>query len=293
MKSGKSIYIVDDDEDDRTMIREALEEIVDKVHVQELRSGHDLINLLDSKAADLLPKLILMDMNMPSMNGLEALSKIRSRAERSHIPVIMFSTSSNQQLINSAYQQGINAYLTKPDSYLDYTLIAEAINVCFLNNGPSPLATKSHIRSFVHQSVLVIEDSADHWDLMQRTLNQIMPQANLIYINNTKSTLDFLESGWLTMAAPLKLIILDLYMPTCQNGLDLLDQIKRFLTDNHLSYVPIIIFSASDHSDDITNCYQHQANIYMVKPLNMSETIAHFRNLNHFIWNGSKGPRKN
>lgn len=288
MKSGRPIYVVDDDEDDRMMMRGALEEVIDKVHVVDVANGYDLIKMLDTQEADLLPKLILMDMNMPSMNGLEALLLVRSIAKRKHIPVVMLSTSSNPQLINNAYQQGINAYVTKPDSYLDYTLIAEAINVCFLNNKPSLPKTKKIPRSFRNQSILVIEDNENYWELMQDLLKQCMPGANLMYKSSTESALDFLESGWLTMSAPLKLILLDLYMPTRQHGLDLLDKIKQFLKDNNLLHVPIIVLSASDHFNDITDSYQHQANIYIVKPLDISEMIMHFNNLNLFIWNGSK-----
>jgi CheY-like chemotaxis protein len=266
----------------------ALEEIINKVHVMEFRSGYDLMNLLDHQEPDLLPKLILMDMNMPSMSGLEALALVRSRSETKHIPIIIVSTSSNQQLINIAYQQGINAYLTKPNSYSDYNLIAEAISVCFLNNGPSLGEIENVGRSFRNESILVIEDNPDHWEIMQFTLNQCMPATNMLHLNDTESTLNFLEVGWLKLAAPLKLIILDLYLPTRRHGLDLLDQIRQFLTDHYLFKVLVIIFSGSDHQDDINNCYQHQANIYIVKPIDLSETIAYFHNLSLFVWNGDK-----
>lgn len=293
MKSARSIYIVDDDEDDRMMMRSALEDIIEKVHIVEVRGGYDLISLLDSATEDQHPKLILMDMNMPRMSGLEALSRVRSRSDLRHIPVIMISTSSNKQQISNAYQQGINAYVTKPVSILDYTFIAEAINVCFLNNDPSLAEVKTHLRSFRNQSVLVIEDNEEHWELMHFSLNKSMPGANLIHMKDAGSTLDFLETGWQTAINPLKLILLDLYLPTRQHGLNLLDEIKTFLSDNHLSSVPVIIFSGSDHYEDIKNCYRQQANIYIVKPLNMQDTIAYFKNLNLFIWNGNMLSGKN
>lgn len=287
MKSERSIYIVDDDEDDRMIMRAALEEIVENVHIVEVRSGHDLINLLDSENEDKQPKLILMDMNMPRMSGLEALSLVRSRLDRRHIPVIMISTSSNQQQISNAYQQGINAYVTKPVSISEYAFIAEAINVCFLNNDPSLGEVKNHIRSFRNKSILVIEDNQDQWDLMHVSLKQSMPDANLLHIKDIESTLDFLKSDWQTAVAPVRMILLDLYLPTREHGLILLDHIRKFLNDNHFSSVPIIIFSGSDHNDDIKTCYRHHANIYIVKPNNMKKTFAYFQNLNLLIRNSN------
>ncbi|WP_338185938.1 response regulator, partial [Jatrophihabitans sp.] len=266
------------------IMRAALEEIVENVHIVEVRSGHDLISLLDSEGEDQQPKLILMDMNMPRMSGLEALFLVRSRLERKHIPIIMISTSSNQQQISSAYQQGINAYVTKPVSIAEYTLIAEAINVCFLNNAPSLDEVKNYVRNFSNKSILVIEDNQDHWELMRLTLKQSMPEANLLHMKDIQSTLNFLKSDWQTAMAPLRMILLDLYLPTREHGLILLDHLREFLNDRHLSSVPIIVFSGSDYYDDIKTCYRHQANIYIVKPTNMKKTTAYYQNINLLHW---------
>lgn len=139
-------------------------------------------------------------------------------------------------------------------------------------------------QSFHTKSILVVEDDADHWQLMQIALKQSMPKAEVVRMKDSETTLDFLANGWMALAQHPQLILLDLYLPSREMGLDLLEKIRAFLVDNHLSTIPIIIFSSSTHQDDIKACYQRQANAYMVKPFDLKDSITYFKSLNQFIW---------
>lgn len=220
---------------------------------------------------------------MPRMNGLETLAHIRSRPNSEHIPVLMLSTSSEQYFVKNAYNLGVNAYLKKPVTFSDYTYMAESVNVCFLNSYPLKDGL-SLTKSFHTESILVVEDNADQWMLMNFALKQSMPNAKVTRMKDTESTLNFLATGWHDMKQHPQLILLDLYIPDRQQGLDLLEKVRAFLVDNRLATLPIIIFSNSNHQDDIKACYALQANAYMVKPFDLNESISYFKTLNQFIW---------
>lgn len=284
MKSAKIVYLVDDDDDDRLLIREALEQVIDQVKIIEATDGRHLLDLLAARVEETEPILILLDINMPKMNGLETLAHLRSNSGSEHIPVLMLSTSSDQYYVKNAYNLGVNAYLKKPISINDYTYMAESVNVCFLNSYPSLKNGLVLTKSFHTTSILVIEDDADHWQLMQYALKQSMPKASVVRMKDSETAMHFLENGWPLMPIRPQLILLDLYLPTRQQGLDLLEKVRIFLVKNSLSTLPIIIFSNSDHQDDIRACYQRQANAYMVKPFHLQDSITYFKTLNQFIW---------
>jgi CheY-like chemotaxis protein len=67
-----------------------------------------------------LPRLILLDINMPRMDGFEVLKKIKNDPDLKAIPVIMLSTSARDEEITRGYELGANAYLTKPISFGDF-----------------------------------------------------------------------------------------------------------------------------------------------------------------------------
>lgn len=131
MKNAKTVYLVDDDEDDRLLIREALEQVISQVTIIEAADGRDLLDMLYNRADYTEAVLILLDINMPRMNGLETLAQLQSHASSEHIPVLILSTSSDQYYVKNAYNLGVNAYLKKPTSITDYTYMAESVNVCF------------------------------------------------------------------------------------------------------------------------------------------------------------------
>ncbi|MBC8154738.1 MAG: response regulator [Bacteroidetes bacterium] len=130
------VMLVDDDEDDRFFIREALEKAVQHVTVVEAEDGEALLNLLhdsDQQKVDEAVSVILLDMNMPRLNGLETVAAIRANPFLAHIPAVMISTTAQPELVADAYAKGINSFIKKPSSYADFGRIAEAIRVCFLD----------------------------------------------------------------------------------------------------------------------------------------------------------------
>lgn len=110
------IYLVDDDQEDRMLFRESLDEIEIPVQVHEFDNGVTLIDtLLNPNHA--LPDAIYLDMNMPLMNGEECIDDIRSENIFSQIPIIIYSTYVDEQMLNRLQKKGANWYLIKPDSF--------------------------------------------------------------------------------------------------------------------------------------------------------------------------------
>jgi len=280
MKNTKTIYIADDDEDDRMLIRIAIENVIQNVTIVEAIDGAHLLSLINREVSS--HQLVIMDMNMPRMSGLETLAEIRSEDAISHIPVIMVSTASNPKLIKEAYIQGINAYITKPLYVDDYKKIANVVNLCYLNSHFLS-DTPNMCKCILEKRILVIEDNCDHRILMNMALKHSLPKVVVTSVKDENSVVDFFTSVWSNITKMPHLILLDLYLPDRQNGLDVLYLIRSFLKSQQLANVPIIVLSNSDDPDDITACYRLNANAYMIKSPDVNSWHSYFSNLCH-MW---------
>jgi CheY-like chemotaxis protein len=280
MKNSRTIYIADDDEDDRMLIRMAIENVIRDVEIVEAADGAQLLSLIQDDVTG--KQLIVMDMNMPRMGGMETLAIIKSNQDTKHIPVIMVSTASSPELVKKAYHQGINAYMTKPLIVDDYQQIANLINVCYLNDHSS-LITNTTSKCTSQKNILIIEDNSDHRTLMNMALKYSLPQAHISSVKDETGVVDYFTSVWNNRAPLPHLILLDLYLPYRQNGLNLLELIRNFLKSQNLLNVPIIVLSNSDHPEDITECYRHNANAYMIKSQELHTWYSYFSNLCH-LW---------
>jgi len=132
MQNEKTIYIVEDDIDDMLLISEAVKSADHNVKIISCEDGAELIEKIELSPNE-QPSLILLDMNMPKMNGMETLEYIRSSPAFDHIPVVMLSTTDNFSLIESAYRAGVNTFYTKPVHYQDLKSIARQLTNFFIN----------------------------------------------------------------------------------------------------------------------------------------------------------------
>jgi two-component system response regulator len=118
-----NILIADDDPDDRLMIREALNQSIASSQVFGVEDGEDLLDFLYNRGqytkndAKQMPDLILLDLNMPKKNGLEALKDIKADPMLRHIPIVILTTSKEEEDIYRTYDLGVNSFITKPVTY--------------------------------------------------------------------------------------------------------------------------------------------------------------------------------
>ena len=111
----RTIFLIDDDDDDRMLLKGAIEEIMN-VSVVEFLNGLDFVDWISGQIVEPGSALILLDMNMPKMNGIETIQALKSNPISDHLAVIIISTSASKELLDQAYQSGASGYLTKPDS---------------------------------------------------------------------------------------------------------------------------------------------------------------------------------
>jgi len=113
----KTIYIVDDDQEDRMLLREAISDTGVHVEIEEFVDGSDLISVIQKIDKPVNVSMIMIDMNLPKMNGLETIAALRLNENFTNIPAIMLSTTSDPFVIQAAYSMGANHFSTKPDSF--------------------------------------------------------------------------------------------------------------------------------------------------------------------------------
>lgn len=117
------ILVAENDEDDRALAKFALAECKLPNCIQFVEDGEQLLDYLYQRgvyarpAQTTRPDLILLDLDMPRMNGHEALHIIKSDPLLRRTPVVIFTTSHAQQDINSTYNMGANSFINKPVTY--------------------------------------------------------------------------------------------------------------------------------------------------------------------------------
>jgi len=116
------ILIAEDDADDRFLLQAAFEEngFTDKLHFVE--NGVEVLEYLQTLAGDgnnesHFPRFILLDLNMPKKDGREVLKELKQNTVLKNIPVVIFSTTNNEQEMRRCYELGANSYITKPNSF--------------------------------------------------------------------------------------------------------------------------------------------------------------------------------
>jgi len=119
-----TILCVDDDMDDLELLREAIEEIDSSVVCLSASTGQEAMNLLGNGLV--LPNLIFLDINMPLMNGVTCLAKIRENKKFDNIKVVFLSTS--LYALNKEKMRSLTAdFFTKPVRYSDLVGLLRAI----------------------------------------------------------------------------------------------------------------------------------------------------------------------
>lgn len=130
------ILLVEDNEGDILLTNEALTEgkIINKISI--VRDGKAAIDFLEKKGLyenEQLPDLILLDINLPKVNGQEVLIHIKHSKDIKHIPVIMLTTSSSENDILASYKNYASCFITKPVEVADFMTAVNKIEEFWIN----------------------------------------------------------------------------------------------------------------------------------------------------------------
>jgi CheY-like chemotaxis protein len=147
-KRPLTIMVAENDEDDRALVKFAFAECKLPNTVSFVEDGEQLLDYLNrygpQKDPTLArwPDLILLDLDMPRMNGHEALKEIKEDPHLRSIPVIIFTTSKALQDINSTYDCGANSFINKPVTYEALVQVMNALARYWYEVAELPVATR-------------------------------------------------------------------------------------------------------------------------------------------------------
>lgn len=138
------ILLVEDNEGDILLTLEAFKELSVKNNIAVVKDGEEAIEFLkkQGKYADsTMPNLILLDINMPKLNGIEVLDFIKKDDKLRKIPVVMLTTSSSESDISECYDKFANCFITKPLDFGKFLNVVEAIESFWFTTAQLPKTT--------------------------------------------------------------------------------------------------------------------------------------------------------
>jgi len=135
------IVIAEDNDDHAEMIVESLEEYNPKNTITRCSNGEELLKLLEQRSAAQSgnpPDLVLLDIKMPGLGGINVLRSIKSNATLKAIPVMMVSTSNHNADIRKCYELGANSYIVKPFDYKTFANKIHELNAYWAKVSETP-----------------------------------------------------------------------------------------------------------------------------------------------------------
>ena len=129
--TSRAILLVEDNPDDEALTLRALK---DNNILNQLTIAHNGAEALEHLFTDGVtpPGLILLDLNLPMVDGLEVLSRIRADERTRFIPVVILTSSKQEEDILASYRGGANAYIRKPVKFSDFTQAVKTLGVFWL-----------------------------------------------------------------------------------------------------------------------------------------------------------------
>ena len=119
------ILVADDDEEDLELIETAITDVEPAADLHKVTNGKAVLEYLDNQPDDKLPCLIILDYNMPELNGSEVLALIYKEERYGNIPKVILSTSGAPMHVNDCISKGASEYFIKPNNMGDFVKLAK------------------------------------------------------------------------------------------------------------------------------------------------------------------------
>ncbi len=126
------ILLVEDNPDDELLALRAFKKAGLGTEVKVARDGAEALAFLHGPDENRLPGLVLLDLKLPKIDGLEVLKRIRAEPRTKLIPVVILTTSREEQDVVEGYSRGANSYIRKPVSFPEFVEAAGRIGVYWL-----------------------------------------------------------------------------------------------------------------------------------------------------------------
>lgn len=247
-----SVLVVDDDVLNNQVVARRLTQ--EGFSVATAQSGLEALHTLDRQVFD----LVLLDLEMPGMDGIETLKRIRAHKRAVATPVIMLSSHKDSASINNCLENGAADYLFKP---LVIPLVRARIERCLRpgnvlsgdDSGKQGQASASQAAS-----ILVVDDDELNCRLLVRQLQS--PGFHVSSVSNAQAALEWLAQK------PADVVLLDVNMPG-MSGTDLLQALR---SNEATRYLPVIMVTGSNDVSVMLKCIDHGADGYITKPVDIS-----------------------
>jgi len=139
------IVIVEDDPSDAELIARVFRKHNMVNNIVLLKDGAEALDFFFGSNANDQPKVVLLDLKLPKVNGIEVLQRLKSDERTKNIPVVVLTSSAENQDIRDAYKYGVNSYVTKPIRFEEFAnALAELRLYWLLLNKPSEAEGSVH-----------------------------------------------------------------------------------------------------------------------------------------------------
>jgi two-component system, response regulator len=141
------ILLVEDNTSDAELTLHALEKcrLANRIHL--VRDGEEALDFLFCRGVycarrfDVPPRLILLDLKLPKMDGLQVLKQIKADPRTKAIPVIMLTSSKEERDLADSYQLGVNSYIQKPVNFIEFKVVVRQLGLYWLLVNTRPPST--------------------------------------------------------------------------------------------------------------------------------------------------------
>jgi two-component system, response regulator len=146
------ILLVEDNPSDAELTLHALQKSKLANKIQLVRDGEEALDFLfcrgafSSRTFDRAPRMILLDLKLPKVDGLEVLEKVKSDPRTRAIPIIVLTSSKEERDLVSSYKLGVNSYIQKPVNFAEFQKVVEQLGMYWLliNHQPPASAYVPH-----------------------------------------------------------------------------------------------------------------------------------------------------
>ena len=146
-----NILLADDDTDDCFFFKEAIEELTVSTNLTAVHDGEQLMQLLTDETKE-LPHILFLDLNMPRKNGFECLAEIKQNKKLGDLPVVIFSTSFEQEVVNLLYDNGAQYFIRKPSEFSQYKKIIHQTLALILQENNLPPTKENFVLTVENNS---------------------------------------------------------------------------------------------------------------------------------------------
>ena len=140
----RNILLVEDNMDDIELARRAFQKVNINNNMVVTQDGAETIDYLNGKGkyqgrnTEDLPRIILLDLKMPKVHGLEVLKYVRENQQTKYIPVIILTSSQDKKDVIRSYELGANSYIVKPIDFLKFSQVVQQIVIYWLTLNEQP-----------------------------------------------------------------------------------------------------------------------------------------------------------